>query len=77
MDAGFAEPEDVHGIRSVYRRYWLPNKYLCHLTIRVAAARSKDAYGVAHYVCHRLGGMRAFEVLPDHAGEDLSRPTVF
>lgn len=60
-NAGFAE---YGTLRGAYDRYWLPDKYLANLSIRVAARDDAQAVGVAQHICSRLGGMRGFEVIP-------------
>lgn len=66
-------------LQQVYDRYWLPHNYLCNVTMRVAATHDGDALAVAHCIAARLGGMRAFEILPPTRDLDslsrLSQPS--
>jgi hypothetical protein len=59
--AGFSR---IRELRAVYDRYWMPVSHLCNLTVRIAALADSKALSVAHCLCARLGGMRAFEVRP-------------
>jgi len=58
-EAGYAR---IDQLRAVYDRYWLPITHLCSMTVRIAAIEDSRALSVAHCLCARLGGMRAFEV---------------
>ena len=65
-NAGFSQ---FDRLRTVYDRYWLPPRYLCNMTIRVAASNDGSALHVAHSLAARLGGMRAFDII--HPGRSL------
>jgi hypothetical protein len=70
---------DAAALDAVYHRYWLPERYLANLSIRVAAQHSLLSVGIAQHICARFGGMKAFEVMPPtrkegNSIEDLGNP---
>jgi hypothetical protein len=58
-NAGFASLE---ALRFQYDRFLLPDRFLCVLTMRVAAPSSVIARSVALHVSARLGGLRSFSI---------------
>ena len=59
-------------LQSAFDRYWLPDKYLSNLSIRIAARDDAQALGVAHHMCSRLGGIRGFEVIAPEKDNSIS-----
>jgi hypothetical protein len=55
---------DAAALDAVFHRYWLPERYLTNLSMRVAAQDPMQSVGVAQHICARFGGMKAFEVMP-------------
>ncbi len=58
-NAGFA---DLASLRAQYDRFLLPDRFLCVMSLRVAAATPVASRSVALHVCARLGGLRSFSI---------------
>lgn len=58
-NAGFA---NLLALRSQYDRFLLPDRFLCIMTMQVAAANAIAARSVALHVSARLGGLRSFTI---------------
>lgn len=59
--SGFADENTVH---TAFNRFALPDGYLFYVSVRVAAAASEAAVGIANLVAESIGGARAFQVIP-------------
>lgn len=62
---------DYGALCSIYERYYLPDKLLSNLSIRIATRDDAQSTGVAQHICSRLGGMRGFEVIPPTQNNSL------
>jgi hypothetical protein len=58
-NAGFA---DADALSAQYDRFLLPDRFLCVLTMQIAAATAVAARSVALQVTARLGGLRSFKI---------------
>lgn len=56
-------------LRQAYDRYWLPHNFLCSSQVAISATSVSKVIALAHHFCSRLGGMRAFELVPRETNE--------
>ena len=70
-NSGFAQSQSL---RRVFDRYFLTQKHIALLGLRVAARTDREAIAVAHQFCAWLGGMTAFTIVaPTRDVVDVSR----